>query len=148
MLMVTLAVTPIHTVVKIRETNSVRRTFGLYTFFYASLHGLIFFWIDYGFNFEFILLEVVDKRFIIVGVISFLLLTPLAVTSTNNWQKRLGKKWKTLHKTIYLIGVLVIIHYVWQVKADIRWPMIYGVILAILLVARVRNVRRWLRGLL
>ena len=113
-------------------------------FFYASLHGLIFFWIDYGFNFEFILLEVVNKSFIIIGVITFLLLTPLAVTSINNWQKRLGRKWKSLHKIVYLIGAMDIVHYLWQVKADIRQPLIFGAVLVILLTTRVKFVRHWL----
>jgi sulfoxide reductase heme-binding subunit YedZ len=142
-LLLSLACTPFNTVFGFRPALKVRRALGLYAFFYASLHFLTFFGLDYGFNLSFVLADFGQKRFIIIGLSALLILVPLAITSTRGWMKRLGKKWHTLHRLAYPTGILVVIHYIWSVKADYRQPVLYGGILTLLLVLRLPLVRRW-----
>ena len=118
-----------------------RRPLGLYAFGYAALHFLTFVGLDYGFNFRFLWMDVAGKRYIFVGLSALLILIPLALTSTRGWQKRLGKAWRKLHRWVYLAGGLVIAHYVWAVKADIRGPLIWGAVIALGLVVRLPAVR-------
>ena len=142
MLILSLACTPINTLFGFRQVLKVRRPLGLYAFFYASLHFLIFVGLDYTFNLTLIEEAIFEKRFAVVGFTAFLILLPLAITSTRGWMKRLGKNWTRLHKFIYLAGILVIVHYVWLVKSDIRIPLLYGAIVAVLLIARIRVIRK------
>jgi sulfoxide reductase heme-binding subunit YedZ len=142
LLVLSLACTPINTVFKFRPALKVRRALGLYAFLYAGLHLGIFIGLDYGFDLQLIREAIFEKRYALVGFAAFLLLIPLAITSTKGWMKRLGKRWKRLHQLVYLAGLLVVIHYVWLVKSDIRVPLIYGGLVAILLVARIRTVRK------
>jgi sulfoxide reductase heme-binding subunit YedZ len=142
-ILLSLACTPIHTLFGIRQVLKVKRALGLYAFFYVCLHFLMFLVVDYQLNIGWILADYGQKRFIIVGFTSLLLIIPLAVTSTRYWMKRLGKNWQRLHRLTYLIGTLAVIHYIWSVKADYRQPLLYGGILAFLLVLRVPPVRRW-----
>ena len=142
MLILSLACTPINTLFGFRQVLKVRRPLGLYAFFYASLHFLIFVGLDYTFNLTLIEEAIFEKRFAVVGFTAFLILLPLAITSTREWMKRLGKNWTRLHKFIYLAGILVIVHYVWLVKSDIRIPLLYGAIVAVLLIARIRVIRK------
>jgi len=110
LLVLSLAATPFNTVFGFRQALKVRKALGLWAFFYASIHFLIFFGLDYGFDLRLVWLEIVEKRYVLVGFAALLILIPLAITSTKGWQRRLAKRWKTLHKWVYLAGILVIIH--------------------------------------
>src|SRR6266545_1668464 len=131
----------------LKQVLPLRRTLGLYAFFYICIHLFIFAVVDYGLDWELIKQTIVEKRYVLVGFSAFLLLLPLALTSTKGWMRRLGKRWKQLHRLVYLAAVLVIIHFVWLVKADIREPLLYGAILGGLLLLRVPSVRRALTQL-
>nr|ACZ28658.1 putative sulfite oxidase subunit YedZ [uncultured organism] len=99
---------------------------GLYAFFYAVLHFITYIWLDQFFDWHEILVDIPKRPFITIGFVSFLLLLPLAMTSTKAMQKRLKKKWKTLHKLVYIVPVLVIVHFVWSLKADYSEPLLYA----------------------
>lgn len=142
LLILSLACTPLNTFLGWRWVLPLRKLFGLYAFLYASLHFLIFVGLDYGFDLELIWLTILEKRYVLVGFTAFLLLIPLAITSTKGWMRRLGKDWKRLHRLVYFISPLVIVHFVWLVKSDIRRPLAYGAVIALLLILRLPSVRR------
>lgn len=149
LLMLSLLCRPIHTIFKWSEPLKRRRTLGLYTFMYATIHVIIFVDLDYGLAWSLIAQTVLQKPYIVVGMITFLLLIPLAVTSFDIWKKRLGKNWKHLHRLVYLIAPLAVLHYAWSKKGDIfalqgdiLRPLIYALILAILLIFRIPAVRK------
>jgi sulfoxide reductase heme-binding subunit YedZ len=141
LLVLSLACTPLNTVFGFREAIKVRRPLGLYAFMYVSLHFLTFVGLDYGFDLALLYEAIFEKRFALVGFAAFLILIPLALTSTKGWQKRLGKTWKSLHRWVYLAALLAVVHYVWLVKSDIREPLAYGAAVVILLVLRVPLIR-------
>jgi sulfoxide reductase heme-binding subunit YedZ len=141
-LLLSLACTPLNTVFGLRGAVRFRRMLGLFAFFYASIHFVIFVGLDYVLSWTLIKEAIIEKRYALVGFSAFLILLPLALTSTKGWQRRLKKGWKRLHQLVYLAGILVIIHFVWLVKSDIREPLIWGGVLAILLVLRIPPVRR------
>jgi sulfoxide reductase heme-binding subunit YedZ len=137
-LMITLAITPLRKLLKVPWLIKFRRMLGLFAFFYVSLHFLTYMWLDKFFNLHEIFADVAKRKFITVGFTGFLLLIPLAVTSTAGWIRRLGgKRWQALHRLIYLAAIAGVIHYLWLVKADIRRPVQYGILLAVLLLYRV-----------
>ncbi len=136
-----LACTPANTVFGFRQAIKVRRPLGVYAFGYALIHFFIYIGLDYGFNFRLLWQELTEKRYVLVGFSAFLILLPLALTSTKGWQKRLRRRWATLHKWVYLAGVLAVFHYIWVQKADIRQPVLWGVLLALLLALRIPAVR-------
>lgn len=142
LLVLSLACTPLNTVFGFSQALKVRRPLGLYAFFYASLHFLIFIGVDY--QFDLVLLEeaIFEKRYALVGFSAGLILLALAITSTRGWMKRLGRTWAQLHRFVYLAGILVIIHYVWLVKSDVREPLAFGAVVILLLIARVPSVRK------
>jgi sulfoxide reductase heme-binding subunit YedZ len=142
LLVLTLAVTPANTLLGWRWAIPLRKWFGLYAFFYVCLHFLTFVGVDYGFDLNLIYGAIFEKRFALVGFAAFLLLIPLALTSTRGWQRRLGKAWKRLHRLVYVVAVLAVIHFVWLVKSDYREPLLYGAAIALLLIARVPAVRQ------
>ena len=142
-LLFSLAVTPLNTITGIRALVKIRRPLGLYAFMYAVLHFCAFFFLDYGANLQFIWLDVGNKLYIFVGATALLILIPLAITSTRAMMSRLGKTWKRLHQLIYPAAGLVVIHYVWSVKIDIRLPLAYGALLLVMLAMRIPLVRRW-----
>jgi sulfoxide reductase heme-binding subunit YedZ len=145
LLLVSLAVTPINTITGWRQVLTLRKTLGLYAFFYAALHLLVFVGLDYGFSLEFILLDgLPSKPYIVVGLAAFLILLPLAITSTRGSMKRLGRNWKRLHRLVYVAGILAVVHYLWVAKVAVGLPVVYTAILALLLVARIPVVRTWL----
>jgi sulfoxide reductase heme-binding subunit YedZ len=153
-LIASLACTPLYTLTGWREPLKRRRALGLYCFMFASLHVLTFIGLDYGFNLPLILGIVLKKPYAIVGLATFLLLLPLAVTSFRWWQKKLGRKWTNLHRFVYLAGVLDILHYAWARKGnlftlsgDILQPLLWGLLLLLLLTLRLPQVRRWASGL-
>jgi methionine sulfoxide reductase heme-binding subunit len=134
LLLISLAVTPLRRLTGWNRLIQVRRMLGLFAFFYASLHFLTYLWLDQFFAVEDIIADVMDRPFITIGFASFVLLIPLAVTSTTAMIRRLGGKWwQRLHRLVYAIGVGGIVHYLWLVKADLRDPAIYGGVLALLL---------------
>jgi len=149
LLVLLLLCTPINTIFKWSEPLKRRRALGLYTFMYATIHVIIFADLDYGLAWSRLIQELIQKPRLIVGVIAFLILIPLAITSFDIWKKRLGKNWKRLHKLIYFIGPLVVLHYVWSKKGDIlslqgevAKPLIYGLIIAIFLIFRIPPIRK------
>lgn len=142
LLALSLACTPLNTLFRWKQVLPLRRTFGLYAFFYVCLHLSIFVFLDYQFILPLIVEEIVERRYALVGFAAFLLLIPLAVTSTKGWQRRLGKRWKTLHKLVYLIAVLAVIHYVWLVKNAYTQPLIIAGVVALLLLIRLSVVKK------
>ncbi len=141
LLMLSLACTPINILTGFRPVLSLRRPLGIYAFGYAVLHFINFIGIDYSFNFAFILEDLFEKRYAIAGFASFILLLPLAITSSKRAKQRLGKNWQRLHWLVYPAVILAVVHYIWQTKADIRLPLIYGGALVILFVIRLPIVR-------
>jgi methionine sulfoxide reductase heme-binding subunit len=136
-LLITLAVTPLRKLLNIPSLIKFRRMLGLFAFFYATLHFLTYIWLDKFFNLHEILADVAKRKFITIGFTAFVLLIPLAITSTAGWIRRLGgKRWQALHRLIYFAAIAGVIHYLWLVKADIRRPVQYGILLAILLLYR------------
>jgi sulfoxide reductase heme-binding subunit YedZ len=142
LLLLSLACTPLNTLFGFKWALPLRRPLGLYAFFYVCIHLLIFAAVDYGLDWELIKQAIVEKRYVLVGFSAFLLLLPLAITSTRGWQRRLGKRWKKLHMLVYLAAPLVIVHFVWLVKSDIREPLLYGAAVLGLLVLRAPAIRR------
>ncbi|HEY4052643.1 MAG TPA: protein-methionine-sulfoxide reductase heme-binding subunit MsrQ [Terriglobales bacterium] len=137
-LMITLAITPLRKLLKVPSLIKFRRMLGLFAFFYVTLHFLTYIWLDKFFNLHEILADVAKRKFITIGFTGFVLLIPLAITSTAGWIRRLGgKRWQALHRLIYLVAIAGVIHYLWLVKADIRRPVQYGILLAALLLYRV-----------
>jgi methionine sulfoxide reductase heme-binding subunit len=136
-LIFTLCITPFRKVLNLPELIRFRRMLGLCAFFYGSLHFLTYLGPDQSFNFAGMLKDVVKRPFITVGFTAFVLLIPLAVTSTAGWVRRLGgKRWQALHRGIYLCAILGVIHYYWLVKSDVREPLFYGFLVGILLLWR------------
>jgi sulfoxide reductase heme-binding subunit YedZ len=149
-LLITLAVTPARRLTGWNRLIQFRRMLGLFAFFYGSLHFVTYIWLDQFFLIEEIIADVMQRPFITVGFASFVLLIPLAVTSTTAMIKRLGGKWwQRLHRLVYAIAIGGVVHYLWLVKADIREPLIYGSILGILLAYRLWDIygRRLLAGI-
>ncbi|MCP4429276.1 MAG: sulfoxide reductase heme-binding subunit YedZ [Chloroflexi bacterium] len=142
-LMLSLAVTPLNKLFGWKQIIPLRKPLGLYAFLYVSLHLTTFVWLDYGLNWKFILDGIFEQPYVIIGFIAYLLLIPLAATSTKWAMRRLGKNWKRLHKLVYLIGVLGVIHFFWLVKVYTR-PIMYGSVMALLLLTRVGPVKRQL----
>lgn len=137
LLLLALSCAPLSQALKWRRILTVRRTLGVYAFVYALFHFATFVWLDYMFDFALIAEGILEKPFALVGFLAFLILLPLAITSTNGWIKRLGKNWKRLHRFIYPAAVLVIIHFTWAAKQNFREPLIYGSVLVLLLLWRV-----------
>ncbi|MBA3321109.1 MAG: sulfoxide reductase heme-binding subunit YedZ [Pyrinomonadaceae bacterium] len=137
-LLISLAVTPLRKLTGANWLIKFRRMLGLYAFFYSSLHLLTYVWFDKFFGFRSIVEDVWSRPFIAVGMASFLLMVPLAITSTNNMIKRLGgKRWARLHKSVYLIAIGGVVHFYMIVKSDTRLPYAFGAVLAVLLIYRV-----------
>jgi len=137
-LVVTLAITPLRKLTGWNVLIRYRRMLGLFAFFYGTLHFLTYIWLDQFFDVQAILKDIVKRPFITIGFTAFVLMVPLALTSTAGWIRRLGgKAWNRLHKLIYVSAICGVIHYLWLVKADISRPARYGAIVAVLLAARI-----------
>ncbi len=134
----TLSITPIRRITHQYWLIGIRRMVGLFAFFYGTLHFLTYIWLDKFFDIHEMLKDIAKRPFITVGFSAFVLMIPLALTSTA-WSIRLlgGKNWQRLHRLIYLTGILGVIHYLWLVKADRRKPLAYGFVLSLLLLYRV-----------
>jgi sulfoxide reductase heme-binding subunit YedZ len=154
LLVLSLMCTPLNTLFGWKELLKRRRALGLYAFMYVSIHVLIFLDLDYGLAWSLIIQSVVEKPYIIFGLITFLLLTPLAITSFDIWKKRLKKNWKRLHRTVYLIAPLAVLHFalskkgdIFKLQGDIVKPLVYGLIVLILLILRIPRVRKFFASL-
>lgn len=137
LLLVTLAVTPLRRLTGWNALLRLRRMLGLYAFFYALLHLATYLWLDQFFDLGSIAADIVKRPFITIGFAAFCLLLPLAATSTNAMIRRLGaRRWQALHRAVYAIGLLGVLHFLWLVKRDLREPLIFAAVLAVLLGAR------------
>ncbi len=133
-LLIVLSVTPLRRLTGLHWLIRLRRMLGLFAFFHVCLHVTTYVWLDQFFEFTEMVGDVMKRPFITVGFVSFLLLVPLALTSTSGMIRRLGgRRWQQLHRLVYLAAIGGVIHYIWLVKADQREPLIYGSILTILL---------------
>jgi len=137
LLLVTLAVTPLQRLSGQPWLGGYRRLLGLFAFFYAVLHFAAYLVLDRALVWEDISTDLTKRPYIVVGFGALLLLVPLAVTSTRGWIKRLGHHWLTLHRAVYAIAILAVLHFLWLVKADTLEPLIYAAVLAILIAFRV-----------
>jgi sulfoxide reductase heme-binding subunit YedZ len=137
LLVITLAVTPLRDWFNLPWLIMLRRMLGLFAFTYVLLHFLTWLVLDQGLYWPGILPDIAKRPFITIGVAALLMLLPLAATSTNGMMRRLGRRWNTLHRLIYPISLLAVWHYYWQVKADVREPLVYLAIVAVLLGWRV-----------
>jgi methionine sulfoxide reductase heme-binding subunit len=144
LLILSLTCTPVNLLFGYKPILRVRRTLGLYAFMYAGFHFLIFVGLDYGFDWNLISEGIFEKRYALVGFAAFIILLSLAITSTKGWQRRLGRRWKHLHRLVYLAGMLAIVHFVWLVKSDFRRPLLFGLAVTLLLLVRVPRVRRFI----
>ncbi len=136
-LVFTLCITPLRKLLKLPDLIRFRRMLGLFAFFYVCLHFLTYLGPDQSFDLAGMWKDVAKRPYITVGFTAFVLLIPLAITSTTGWIRRLGgKRWQMLHRSIYCAAVLGVIHYYWLVKSDVREPVFYGALVAILLLWR------------
>ncbi len=147
LLLLSLAVTPVKRLAALPALNPLRKRLGLWGFFYASLHLTIFIGLDYFFDWQLLWEELSQKRYVLVGFTAWLLMVPLAVTSTRGWQKRLGRRWTLLHRSVYAVTPLAVIHFVWLVKSDYREPALYGIVVALLLLLRIKKIAARVPGL-
>jgi sulfoxide reductase heme-binding subunit YedZ len=145
-LLVTLAVTPLRSLTGWNPLIQLRRPLGLFAFFYALLHFSIWMVLDLGFRLDWIWEDIVERPYITAGFVAFVLMIPLAVTSTRGWIRRLGKRWTLLHRLVYASAALGILHFYWRVKADAWLPVAMAGVLLLLLAVRIPGWRAaWLR---
>ena len=146
LLLATLAVTPLQRMTGQAWVTRLRRPLGLFAFVYGSLHLMTYLWLEHSFDWTAIAEDVFERPYVTVGFAAFALMLPLALTSTRAWVRRLGRRWRQLHRIVYLVGALGVLHYLWLVKADVREPVLYGAILVVLMAFRLpwvwRNVCR------
>jgi sulfoxide reductase heme-binding subunit YedZ len=136
-LLVALAVTPLRRQLRLRWIAPLRRTFGLLAFFYACCHFLTWFALDQFFDWQAIVEDVQERRYVLAGLTAFTCMIPLAATSTRAMTRRLGRHWKTIHRLVFAAAVAAIVHYLWLVKADLLPALVHAAFLAILLGHRV-----------
>jgi methionine sulfoxide reductase heme-binding subunit len=148
LLLLTLAVTPLRQLTGWHWLVRLRRTLGLYAFFYGSLHLATYVWLDQFFDWPGIVADIVKRPFVTLGFAAFVLMLPLAITSTNGMIRRLGgRSWQRLHRAVYAVGVLGVAHYWWLVKKDLTEPIAYACVLATLFALRLWHGRRMRRTL-
>ena len=140
-ILLTLSMTPLKKITKSVEWIKFRRMLGLFTFFYASIHMLSYVGLDYRFDFEPLINDVLKKKFIFIGFSAWLLLIPLAVTSSEKMVRLLKQNWKKIHRLIYIIGIFGVLHYIWLSKTIFFKPLIFLIILVILLLFRIKITR-------
>ena len=136
-ILLTLSMTPLKKITKSVEWIKFRRMLGLFTFFYASIHMLSYVGLDYRFDFEPLINDVLKKKFIFIGFSAWLLLIPLAITSSERMVRLLKQNWKKIHRLIYIIGIFGVLHYIWLSKTIFFKPLIYLIVLVILLLFRI-----------
>ncbi len=140
LLLVSLAITPLRRLTGWNRLVRYRRLLGLFAFAWASGHFLGYVVLDQWFAWSFIVEDIAERPFILVGFAAWLLLVPLAVTSTRGWIRRLGRRWTALHRLVYLAAALGSLHFFWKVKADTREPLVFIAVLAVLLLVRIPGV--------
>jgi len=141
-LLVTLSITPIRRLTGWNDLAPLRRPLGLFAFFYLTIHFLWYAVVDEGLAFEFIVEDVIERPYILAGFTAWLMLIPLAITSTKGWIRRLKKNWQKLHRLVYVATGLGVLHFYWQVKADTYWPLVATTVLVALMLLRIRQARR------
>ncbi len=141
-LCLTLSMTPLRRITNISQWILYRRMLGLFVFFYASIHLLCYIALDYHFDWVDIKNDILKHRYVLVGFLAWLLLLPLAITSSDKMIRKLKANWKLLHRLIYVIAILGVLHFIWLVKKDITEPLIYAAIVSILLILRLNIFRR------
>ena len=141
-LLITLAVTPLRRLTGKSWLLRFRRMLGLFAFFYVLMHFLTYAGLDQRFDLSVIFEDIAERPFITVGFTAFLLLIPLAATSTNAMMKRLGRRWQKLHRLVYVIAILGVVHFYWQVKLDTLEALVYAAILAVLLGYRLKGRKK------
>ena len=141
-LLVTLSITPIRRLTGWNDLAPLRRPLGLFAFFYLTTHFLWYAVVDEGLAFEFIVEDVIERPYILAGFTAWLMLIPLAITSTKGWIRRLKKNWQKLHRLVYVATGLGVLHFYWQVKADTYWPVVATTVLVALMLLRIRQARR------
>ncbi len=141
-ILITLLISPLTRITKQPLLMKVRRLVGLYAFLYASCHLLNFLAFEIQFNLALFFEEIIKRPYIVIGAVSFLLLSALAVTSFEKIKRKMGKKWQSLHNLIYLIALLVIWHFYWSVKSDVYSPLFYLALTVILLALRMKKIKR------
>ena len=133
-LLITLSITPLRRLSSVNALLSFRRMLGLFCFFYALLHWSVYLGLDQSFDWIAIAKDIVKRPFITMGMLTFTMLLPLAITSTNGMVRRMGaRNWQLLHRAVYAIGISAVLHFWWMVKLDTTWPRIYAIILTLLL---------------
>jgi sulfoxide reductase heme-binding subunit YedZ len=137
LLLVTLGITPLRRLTGWHRVIQYRRMLGLFAFFYATLHLLTYLVLDQGLAFKFILPDIVKRPYITAGMTAFVLMIPLAITSTKGWIRRLGRRWQLLHRLVYVSGAAACLHFIWKVKVAIGEPVYYAAILIVLLAFRI-----------
>ena len=140
-ILLTLSMTPLKKITKSIEWIKFRRMLGLFTFFYASIHMLSYVGLDYRFDFEPLINDVFKKKFIFIGFSAWLLLIPLAITSSERMVRLLKQNWKKIHRLIYIIGIFGVLHYIWLSKTIFFKPLIFLIILVMLLLFRIKITR-------
>ena len=140
-ILLTLSMTPLKKITKSVEWIKFRRMLGLFTFFYASIHMLSYVGLDYRFDFEPLINDVLKKKFVFIGFSAWLLLIPLAVTSSERMVRLLKQNWKKIHRLIYIIGIFGVLHYIWLSKTIFFKPLIFLIVLVILLLFRIKITR-------
>lgn len=141
-----LAITPIRRLTGWNRIIRYRRFLGLWAFAYLTTHFLSYLVLDQFFAWGYILEDIAERPFILSGFAAWLLLIPLALTSTKGWIRRLGRRWTTLHKLVYVSAVLGLLHFYWKVKADTREPLVFALIVLALFILRVPMVRKFVEG--
>ena len=141
-LLVTLSITPIRRLTGWNDLAPLRRPLGLFAFFYLTTHFLWYAVVDEGLAFECIVEDVIERPYILAGFTAWLMLIPLAITSTKGWIRRLKKNWQKLHRLVYVATGLGVLHFYWQVKADTYWPLVATTVLVALMLLRIRQARR------
>jgi sulfoxide reductase heme-binding subunit YedZ len=151
LLVLSLACTPMNTIFHFPRILNLRKLFGLYAFLYASIHVLIFTVIDYGLDWRQILQTVTENQYLWTGITAFVILLALAITAIDYFKAQMGKNWKRLQRGVYLVGILVVVHYLMVIKGsvvklrgDIFQPLLYGSVLSILLLLRLPAIKNWL----
>ena len=141
-LCLTLSMTPLRRITNISQWILYRRMLGLFVFFYTSIHLLCYIGLDYHFAWIDIKNDIIKHRFVLVGFLGWILLLPLAITSSDKMIRRLKTNWKLLHRLIYVIAILGVLHFIWLVKKDLTEPLIYAAIISILLILRLNIFKR------
>jgi sulfoxide reductase heme-binding subunit YedZ len=141
-LAVTLAVTPVRRATGWNAIQKYRRMLGLFTFFYATVHLSMWAGVDFFFAWSDMGEEILKHKYILIGMLTWLIMVPLAITSTKGWVRRLGKRWTKLHRLVYVAAITGTVHYLWSVKKDTFFPYVYLATFALLIAHRVISARR------